>query len=530
MSTLQKLEKMFTHGKISRREFITRVSALGLAAAISPAFLTTPVHAASPKKGGRLRIACTGGSTTDSLDPGKLTSQYNQVLNFQLRNCLVEIDQNSNAIPELAESWEPSPDAVKWVFNIRQGVEFHNGKTLDADDVVYTMNYHRAENSKSGAKGLLDPVEDIRADGKHAVVFTLKSGNADFPAILADYHLTIFADGTKGLEFEKGIGTGGYILKSWEPGVNSLTIRNPNYWKTGRAHFDEVEMLSIVDTNARTNALRSGQIDVMDRPDLKTIHLFKKFKNIQVINKTSGSHSTIPMLFNKPPYHINDVRLGLKYALDREEQVKKVLMGYGSVGNDHPIGSSVKYHAAKLPQRAYDPDKAKFHMKKAGMLDHTFKLHTADSAFGGAVDSALLYQQSAAKAGIKIQVVKEPSDGYWSNVWMKKPWCMSYWSARPTADLMFTTCYAADANWNETFWKNERFNKLLVEARAELDEKKRAEMYYETQKIVKDQGATVVPMFSDIVVVASTKIAYDNFGAGLDLDDARGPERWWFKS
>ena len=113
---------------------------------------------------------------------------------------------------------------------------------------------------------------------------------------------------------------------------------------------------------------------------------------------------------------------------------------------------------------------------------------------------------------------------------MKKPWCMSYWSARPTADLMFTTCYAADANWNETFWKNERFNKLLVEARAELDEKKRAEMYYETQKIVKDQGATVVPMFSDIVVVASTKIAYDNFGAGLDLDDARGPERWWFKS
>jgi len=530
MATLKKLEKLLTHGKISRREFITRVSALGLAAAISPAFLTTPVHAASPKKGGRLRLACTGGSTTDSLDPGKLTSQYNQVLNFQLRNCLVEIDQNSNAIPELAESWEPSSDAVKWVFNIRQGVEFHNGKTLDANDVVYTMNYHRDEKSKSGAKGLLDPVADIRADGKHAVVFTLKSGNADFPAILADYHLTIFPDGTKGLEFEKGIGTGGYILKSWEPGVNSLTVKNPNYWKSGRAHFDEIEMLSIVDTNARTNAMRSGQIDVMDRPDLKTIHLFKKLQSIQVINKTSGSHSTIPMLFNKPPYDINDVRLGLKYALDREEQVKKVLMGYGSVGNDHPIGSSVKYHAAELPQRAYDPDKAKFHMKKAGMLDHTFKLHTADSAFGGAVDSALLYQQSAAKAGIKIQVVKEPSDGYWSNVWMKKPWCMSYWSARPTADLMFTTCYAADANWNETFWKNERFNKLLVEARAELDEKKRAEMYYETQKIVSDQGATVVPMFSDIVVVASTKIGYDNFGAGLDLDDARGPERWWFKS
>jgi peptide/nickel transport system substrate-binding protein len=312
--------------------------------------------------------------------------------------------------------------------------------------------------------------------------------------------------------------------------VNALSTRNPNFWKNSRAHFDEVQMLSIVDTNARANALKSGQIDVMDRPDLKTVHLFKRQKNIQIISRTSGSHSTVPMLFNVQPYDNNDVRLGLKYALDRKEQVKKILRGYGSVGNDHPIGPNIKFHAAELPQRTYDPDKAKHHMKKAGMLDHTFKLHSADGAFAGAVDSALLYQQSAAKAGIKIQVVKEPSDGYWSNVWMKKSWSMSYWSARPTVDLMFTTAYAADANWNETYWKNERFNKLLIEARAELDEKKRAQMYYEMQQIARDEGATVVPFFSNIVVVASNKIGYENFGAGLDLDDARGPERWWFKS
>ncbi len=158
MSKLKKLEKMLSHGKISRREFLARVSALGLAAAISPAVLPNLVHAAKPKKGGRLRVACTGGSTTDSLDPGKLTSQYNQVLNFQLRNCLVEIDHKSNAIPELAESWEPSSNADKWTFKLRKGVEFHNGKTFDANDVVYTMNHHRGENSKSGAKGLLDPI------------------------------------------------------------------------------------------------------------------------------------------------------------------------------------------------------------------------------------------------------------------------------------------------------------------------------------------------------------------------------------
>lgn len=125
------------------------------------------------------------------------------------------------------------------------------------------------------------------------------------------------------------------ISFSWEPGVRALTVRNPNYWKEGRAHFDSVETLSIVDVNARTNALTTGQIDVMDRPDFKTLELFKKRKNVQAISGTSGSHSTIPMLFTKKPYDNNDVRLGLKYALDREEQVKKILKGYGSVGNDH---------------------------------------------------------------------------------------------------------------------------------------------------------------------------------------------------
>ncbi len=529
MSKANDLKNNYLKGYLSRREFIRGMTALGLAATISPAVLSDMAYAATPKKGGQLRLACTGGSISDSLDPGQLTSQYNQFLNFQMRNCLVEIDHKSDAIPELAESWEPSPDAVTWTFKIRQGVEFHNGKTLEAKDVLYTMNHHRGEKSKSGARGLLDPVKDIKIDGKDTVIFTLKGGNADFPYVLADYHLTIFPDGTVGPEFEKGIGTGGYTLKSWEPGVRAHTVRNPNYWKQGRAHFDEVLTLSIVDANARTNALKTGQIDVMDRPDLKTLHLLKRSKDIQVISTTSGSHATMPMIVNMKPYDNLDARLGLKYALDREEQVKKVLKGYGSVGNDHPIAANIKYHASGLKQRSYDPDKAKFHLKKAGLLNHTFKLHSADGAFAGAVDSSLIFQQSAKKAGVNIQIVREPNDGYWSNVWMKKAWCMSYWSARPTADLMFTTAYAGDASWNETSWKNTQFNKLLVEARAELNEQKRGEMYAEMQQITSDDSGTIVPFFSDLVVVANKKLGHGKFGSGLDLDDARGHERWWFK-
>jgi len=528
MSPLKSLEQLLSQGAISRREFVARVSALGLMAAVSPALLVGEAKAAKPKKGGRMRIAATGGSTTDTLDPGTLTSTHNQMVNFQLRNCLAEVDHNYEVIPELAESWEASPDAAQWTFKLRKGVEFHNGKTMEANDVIESINHHRGKDSKSAAKGIVDPIKEIKADGKHTVIFTLKGGNADFPYIASDYHLTIFPAGTKGEDFGKGIGTGGYKLKSWEPGVRAFAERNPNYWKEGRAHVDEVETLSIVDTNARTNALKTGQIDVMDRPELKTLHLMKKSPGIQIIRKTSTTHYSMPMLTTIKPYDNNDVRLGLKYAVDREQMLKTILRGYGSVGNDHPIASIQKYYASALPQRNYDPDKAKYHLKKAGMLDHTFKLHAADAAFAGAVDAAILYKESAAKAGIKVQVVREPDDGYWSNVWIKKGWCMCYWGGRATPDWMFSTAYAADANWNDMLWKHERFNKMLVEARAELDEKKRAEIYAEMQRIVRDEAAVVIPMFADIVVAASDKLKYENFASNSNLDGLKCSERWWF--
>ena len=182
------------------------------------------------------------------------------------------------------------------------------------------------------------------------------------------------------------------------------------------------------------------------------------------------------------PFDNNDVRLALKYALDREALLKTVLRGHGAVGNDHPISPANYYHASELPQRTYDPDKAKFHLKKAGLTSLSVDLSAADAAFAGAVDAAVLYREHAAVAGIEINVVREPNDGYWSNVWMNKPWGMCYWGGRPTEDWMFSTSYAAGASWNDSFWNHERFNKLLLLARAELDETHlRREMYVEMQ-------------------------------------------------
>ncbi len=206
MSKLKELELLLEEGKIDRRGFLARASALGIAAAVSPALLATKARAATPKKGGRLRLGLSGASTTDSLDPATLPDITPQVINTQIRNRLIEIDYKGNPIPELAESWESTPDAAKWTFKLRKGVEFHNGKTMDAEDVIYSFNHHRGKDSKSAAKGVVDPIKDIKAVGKNTVIFTLEAGNADFPYVASDYHLTISPAGEK--DWEKGMGTG----------------------------------------------------------------------------------------------------------------------------------------------------------------------------------------------------------------------------------------------------------------------------------------------------------------------------------
>ena len=131
--------------------------------------------------------------------------------------------------------------------------------------------------------------------------------------------------------------------------------------------------------------------------------------------------------------------------------------------------------------------------------------------------------------GITIDIVREPNDGYWSNVWLKKPFVTCFWSGRPTEDLMFTTAYAVDSPWNDTHWKNKRFNKLLVAARAELDESKRRKMYEDMQEICRNDSGTVVPMFNQMVEASSAKVAHGPISGHMALDGMRNGERWWFK-
>ena len=524
---LEKLQASLTSGEISRREFLSATAALGLAAT-APGLLMPGQANAAANKGGHFRLGIGGGSTTDSLDPATTTNTWSQNVNNNIYGYLTKIDPESQATPDLAESYDASPDAKTWTVKIRSGVEFHNGKSLTPEDVIASYNHHLGEDSKSAVKALVEQVDSMKVDGDN-VVFNLKSGNADWPFIMSDYHIAILPSKDGKVDATSGVGSGPYKLKSFEPGVKAEMERSDNYFDDSVGHFDSLEVLTIADVAARTNALTTGDIDAMDRCDLKTVHLLQRNSDIDIHQVTGTQHYTLPMHTDKAPFDNNDVRLALKYGMDREAILKTVLKGYGAVANDHPISPANPYFNTELEQRQYDPDKAKFHLKKAGLDSLTVDLSTADAAFAGAVDAAVLYKEHAASGAIQLNVVREPNDGYWSNVWTVKPFCFCYWGGRPTEDWMFSTAYSDGAKWNDANWKHDRFNELLLAARAELDTSKRREMYWEMQQICRDEGGTIVPMYASYVFATSKRVkTSDKIASNWDLDGNLCGQRWSF--
>jgi peptide/nickel transport system substrate-binding protein len=501
---------------------------LGVAVPIATSLWSREVKAATPRTGGTFRAGLLDANTTDSLDPGTAAGLFSIHLNKLCRSYLTEITPDNVVGGDSAESWEASPDAKQWRFKLYKGQQFHNGKPLEASDVVASLNFHRTPDSKSGAKGLLSDVEEIKADGKDTVVVTMKIGTADLPYLLTDYHMPIMpGDGEGKVDWQSGIGAGPYKLEEFQPGISAKGTRHPNYHR--QTYFDAVNMIGINDANARVNSLISGEVDAISDVDLKTVSLLSNTPGIEIDVVPSGQLVTMDMQCNQAPFDNPDVRLALKYALNRQEILDKIVMGFGSLGNDHPIGSSIPFHA-NIEQRPYDPDKAKHHWKKAGAEGITIPISTADIAYNGAVDMCVLYQQSAAKAGIKIDVIREPNDGYWSNIWLQKPYVVVSYGQRATPDMMFSTFYRDGAPWNSTKWHDDKFQKLLLDAKAELDEKKRAAMYAEMQQLCRDDGGTVVPFFFSLVDARRSNVKHGPKQASdWQMEGGRAYQRWWFE-
>ncbi|KQV38414.1 MULTISPECIES: ABC transporter substrate-binding protein [unclassified Rhizobium] len=510
---------------INRRGFLAGTAALGLAATFGGTMAAGDARAEEPKRGGHFKMGLKGGAATDVLDPATYSASVLFVIGHLWGDTLVETDPKTGAaLPSIATSWEPSTDASVWTFKIRNDISFHDGRKMTVADVIATLKRHSEEGSKSGALGLMRSIKTIEEKAGD-LVLTLTEGNADLPLMLTDYHLIIQPNG--GFDDPASpIGTGPYKLTSYEAGVRATFEKNADDWRSDRGFVDSVEIIVMNDATARIAALSSGQVHFINNIDPKTVPLLKRAPRVEILRSSGKGFYSFLMHCDTAPFDNNDLRLAMKYAIDRQAILDRVLGGYGTLGNDYPVNSNYALAPEGIEQRVYDPDKAAFHFKKSG-LDRPILLRTSDAAFSGAVDAAVLFQESAKKAGIEIEVRREPEDGYWTNVWNVQPFCASYWGGRPTQDSRYSTSYLSTAEWNDTRFKREDFDKLLLQARSELDDAKRKELYHTMAVIVRDEGGLILPVFNDYIMAASASVKGFVDDIGNDMSNGYIGSRIW---
>lgn len=512
---------------LTRRGFMQKTALAGLTLTAASLPFGSAL-AQEPKRGGNLKLGLSGGASSDTLDPALASA----TVAFTIAHCwgdtLVQSDPESGAaVPSLAESWEPSPDAKVWTFKIRDDVSFHDGNPMTVADVVATLKRHADEGSQSGALGLLGSIERIEDKGGDLVI-TLTEGNADMPLVLTDYHLQIQPGG--GVDDPTAaIGTGPYKLVSYEPGIRATFEKNTDDWRDDRGFVDSVEIIVMNDSTARVSALGSGQVHFINLVDPKTVELLARMPNMEILQTPGKGFYSFLMHCNTAPFDNNDLRLALKYAIDRELMLQQVVGGFGTIGNDYPVNENYALAPTDIEQRTYDPEKAAFHYKKSGH-EGPLLLQTAEAAFPGAVEAAQLFQQNAAEAGITLDVQREPNDGYFTEVWNVQPFCASYWGGRPTQDSRYSTSYVSDAEWNDTRFMRPEFDALVAEARAELDEEKRRALYREIALIVHNEGGLILPVFNDYVNASSSQMKGYVHDIGNDISNGRIASRVWLES
>ncbi|MDG5975016.1 extracellular solute-binding protein [Hydrogenophaga taeniospiralis CCUG 15921] len=478
----------------TRRDVLAMLTAGGMQATLAGgiASLATTAHAQTPKKGGRIKVASSSSGVNDTLDPARQSSHVDYCRGFMFYNGLTVLDGSLSPQPQLAEEFT-TKDAQTWVFKLRKGVTFHNGKPLTPADVVFSMMRHKDPATASRAKVLADQIESVTATGPNEVTFRLTSPNADLPVILGTYHFHIVPEGTT--NFAAGIGTGPFKVKEFKPGERSIAVRNDNYWKPNRPYLDEIELVGISDESARVNALLSGQLDLVVAVSPRSINRVLASGTHTIFETKATSYTNLIMRRDSSPGNNPDFVLAMKHLFNREQLLKSIQLGRGVVANDQPIASNNRFFFKGLPQRAYDPEKAKWHLQKANLGSAPIPV-VASPAATNSVETALVMQHAAKQIGLNLDVKRMPADGYWSTHWMKHPVGFGNINTRPSADLALTLFFKSDAPWNEAGWKNEKFDQLLVAARGETDQTKRAQMYADMQVMIHQDGGIGIPFFT----------------------------------
>ncbi len=458
-----------------------------------------PVAIAEPK--GTFRQAHEYGfGANSSLDPIAKGRVFQ--ITEKLMNRLVRPDLEGKPSPDLAVSWSANSDATEWTFKLRQSVKFHDGTDFDANDVLYTLGRVQDPELDSPARSTIKMVEKIEAVDSHTVRMKLSAPYADLPLQLMDYRLRMIPEGSGDKIATSGIGTGPFKLEKFDAAGVTVLSANKDYWE-GPPGVARMEIIGIPDAQARVQALLSGQLDLERGITQQQRVLFENSDRYKLQDIPTGNWRGIVFRTDVEPFTNPKVRKAVRIAADRKAMLELVLGGGGVASCDTPVAPTDQYRLKmNCPQ---DIEGAKRLLKDAGHADGlSFDIHVS-SLEPSWVTIAEAYQQQVAPAGIKANIVLVPTDGYWKDVWRKKPVVMTRWNQRP-ADQILHEAYLGGAPWNESYLNDPKFDALLAAARRELDFDKRRSLYLDAQKYLFEQGGTLIPYHVNRLVATTARV------------------------
>lgn len=475
------------------------------------------------KTGGTLKLGIVGG-TNDIIDGQYIVAKPDQARLLAGWETLVTYDEKFQVsfADGLAESIE-APSADKYIIKLRDGVEFHNGKTMGADDLVYSMM--RLIDKDLGLapqfQVLLEP-SGIKKLDDLSVEITLTQPSVSFLDGLAGYVVTVVPDGYTREDAEQ-VGTGPFKLVSFTPGSESKHVKFENYRQEGKPYLDGVDIIDFADAAALVNALLAGQVDaIVDLPfaQVSTVQADSKFK---ILESQAGSFLPITMAVDQAPFDDVRVRQAMRLIVDREEMVERVLSGYGRVANDLYSPFDACY-ASDLPQRTQDIEKAKALLEEAGQAGLEIDLFAPNDT-AGLADMAAVFADQAKAAGVTVNVQVLGSE-YWGDEYCKRTFATSFWGTRPYLNQV-AAGNLKDATYPETHWPPEGsdFAEKYDEALATVDQDARCAITHAMQEEEYNDGGNIIAFFNSLLDAHSESVKglvarpnvlnFDHFGRGF---------------
>jgi peptide/nickel transport system substrate-binding protein len=402
----------------------------------------------------------------------------------------------------LAESIEAGKSPDMWTIRIREGVTFHNGKPVTADDVLFSLQrIIDPKDPKTGAASMsyIDLKRSRKLDAR-TVGIRLKTPNVAFPDDIGQYFNGIVPTD---YDAKDPVGTGPFKYKSFSPGQRSVFVKNPEYWREGEPHADEVVIINFPDDTARVNALLGQQVDAITNLPAAQIAQVQGNSSFKVLVSETGAWQPFTMRVDRAPFDDARVRQAMRLIVDREQMIQQALSGQGRVANDLYSPYDPAYNK-DLPQREQDLEQAKSLLKQAGQSDLSVELVTAP-VYHGIVEAALVLAEQAKGAGVTISVRKVDSSTFYGDNYLKWPFAQDFWFTRTYLGQVAQGSLK-DSPFNETHWNDPEFVKLIEQARAELDEGKRTELLHEAQAIEHERGGYIVWSFSNQVDAYNAKV------------------------